>query len=793
MQHAEKTPKSQAETVQRRSAAEHASASAAHQDSPRLVAQRQQLHSLFGPAVQRHAAAEEELPAQGRFVHQPAQRQAMGDEEEAPVQGRSEAVQRQAIEEEEPLQRQATEEEEPLQRQAGPAAAPQQAAAAPNRTGLPDGLKSGIESLSGMSMDHVRVHYNSPQPAQLQAHAYAQGSEIHLAPGQEQHLPHEAWHVVQQAQGRVRPTTQAKGRAVNDDAGLEREADLMGEQALSSARQGEPVQARSVAGAGSATVQRFGDKVAVEFKKELAEGLQPLQEGLQSIYATYRQDKKDKRNKIEDQYHAGSKKLLERQEYLSFRMRAKLYEMANEKNKDLKFDTAHALSESDKIELPDRDKIELNVQALHLAKEHFKAFKASMGEDVIDREGDRLHEQRVEEIAEWERGPRTSTKPKAKSEVVARKDAVANIKSSINSMAKAVAYHELGDKLVQDHEAGYMTSAFRKTDLIRLWTTFAKKQGYLLITDTSEDDLIELFVSKRKGGSGKMVGIGTIYENDQRFVKTSEHVLSDSMQDPETREIFTHRESGKEYVQDAHDTFVKRYVSRALNKHDVSVDDQGVADVHIGADPRTKTGTGQKWEAIAQELAEGNDKGTNMKEVFKHQRQKEAQGGSPFISFTTTEHDIFGSTGMNFEGEHGKALVDLAKISKNRIIDTHTPDAFHEITGVRRPDPYMPFSDDPMVSRNSAARDSMRTRELVVLGNMGIPPEAIESYRRKEGGRGGESEPIDFMRSGGKFHHPVTSEHAYRMALATGTMEERLHGDRGAGTSDIHFTEDDWK
>ncbi|MEL6127089.1 MAG: DUF4157 domain-containing protein, partial [Pseudomonadota bacterium] len=37
--------------------------------------------------------------------------------------------------------------------------------------------------------------------------AYAQGSNIHLGPGQDQHLPHEAWHVVQQRQGRVPTTT----------------------------------------------------------------------------------------------------------------------------------------------------------------------------------------------------------------------------------------------------------------------------------------------------------------------------------------------------------------------------------------------------------------------------------------------------------------------------------------------------------------------------------------------------------------------------------------------------------
>ncbi|MDO5968971.1 DUF4157 domain-containing protein [Flavivirga aquimarina] len=103
-----------------------------------------------------------------------------------------------------------------------------------NNTGLPDNLKSGIESLSGIDMSDTRVHYNSPKPAQLQAHAYAQGTDIHIASGQEKHLPHEAWHVVQQKQGRVKPTMQMKGEInINDDTGLEKEADVTGAKALS--------------------------------------------------------------------------------------------------------------------------------------------------------------------------------------------------------------------------------------------------------------------------------------------------------------------------------------------------------------------------------------------------------------------------------------------------------------------------------------------------------------------------------------------------------------------------------
>jgi hypothetical protein len=112
--------------------------------------------------------------------------------------------------------------------------------------GLPAGLKAGVESLSGQSMSDVTVHRNSDKPAQLQAHAYAQGSDIHLGPGQEKHLPHEAWHVAQQKQGRVAPTTQLKAATlINDDKGLEQEADVMGAKALQLGGQKEaPLQAK---------------------------------------------------------------------------------------------------------------------------------------------------------------------------------------------------------------------------------------------------------------------------------------------------------------------------------------------------------------------------------------------------------------------------------------------------------------------------------------------------------------------------------------------------------------------
>ena len=90
---------------------------------------------------------------------------------------------------------------------------------------LPGYLKDNIEDLSGLPMDDVSVHYNSPQPAQVQALAYTRGRDIHVGPGQEQYLAHEAWHAVQQKLGRVGVSRQEQGVAINDDEGLEREAD----------------------------------------------------------------------------------------------------------------------------------------------------------------------------------------------------------------------------------------------------------------------------------------------------------------------------------------------------------------------------------------------------------------------------------------------------------------------------------------------------------------------------------------------------------------------------------------
>ncbi len=94
-----------------------------------------------------------------------------------------------------------------------------------NETGVPDELLQRAQQKAGMSLEDVRVQYNSPMPARVGARAYTQGSRIYIAPGQEKYLSHELGHVVQQKEGRVKPTDTINGFPVNDDRALEEEAD----------------------------------------------------------------------------------------------------------------------------------------------------------------------------------------------------------------------------------------------------------------------------------------------------------------------------------------------------------------------------------------------------------------------------------------------------------------------------------------------------------------------------------------------------------------------------------------
>jgi len=111
------------------------------------------------------------------------------------------------------------------------------AGAAGGSTGapLPQDVRARMEASFGMDLSAVRVHEGEEAGARG-AHAYAQGADLHFAPGRyDPHserglalLGHELAHVAQHAEGRA-PGPQAYG--AGGDPALEAEADAMGERA----------------------------------------------------------------------------------------------------------------------------------------------------------------------------------------------------------------------------------------------------------------------------------------------------------------------------------------------------------------------------------------------------------------------------------------------------------------------------------------------------------------------------------------------------------------------------------
>jgi hypothetical protein len=120
---------------------------------------------------------------------------------------------------------------------------------------LENALQEQMSASLGHDFKRVRVHTGAEADAlnqQLQARAFATGQDIFFRQGEYRPgassgrylIAHELGHVVQQAQGRVKPTMQLKdGVPVNDDQGLEHEADVMGAKALAPTAQRKQLQA----------------------------------------------------------------------------------------------------------------------------------------------------------------------------------------------------------------------------------------------------------------------------------------------------------------------------------------------------------------------------------------------------------------------------------------------------------------------------------------------------------------------------------------------------------------------
>ena len=133
----------------------------------------------------------------------------------------------------------ATSNEQPMDDAASSSTGRTGTAGVPTGAGAPlePGVREHMERAFGANFSQVRVHEDS-HAEQLGARAYAQGSDLHFAPGTydpataagRELIGHELTHVAQQHARRV-AAPQGKDAPINTDAGLEAEADDLGGRA----------------------------------------------------------------------------------------------------------------------------------------------------------------------------------------------------------------------------------------------------------------------------------------------------------------------------------------------------------------------------------------------------------------------------------------------------------------------------------------------------------------------------------------------------------------------------------
>ncbi len=105
---------------------------------------------------------------------------------------------------------------------------------------LPEEVQTKMENSFSQDFSNVNIHKDSSSAQDIHAKAYAQGNDIHFAPGEydpsskagHELIGHELTHVVQQKQGKVNSSTiNRKSLAITQETEFEKEADEAGKLA----------------------------------------------------------------------------------------------------------------------------------------------------------------------------------------------------------------------------------------------------------------------------------------------------------------------------------------------------------------------------------------------------------------------------------------------------------------------------------------------------------------------------------------------------------------------------------
>ena len=263
---------------------------------------------------------------------------------------------------------------------------------------------------------------------------------------------------------------------------------------------------------------------------------------------------------------------------------------------------------------------------------------------------------------------------------------------------------------IRQYEMEYRTSGRNREQFLHLVQKDCTKRGYKMkVVEAADCDKVVAF---KKGGPE--VVMARLLYGDRRFREVQNA-------NGEQSALYEHIESKHHYVIEKNSRFIRRFQWRAVNKDDLKRLSEGkdirskVEETH----PNDHVATTKEEKNYGELKGASSGKKINTEDkVFFHLQQ----GSQRFVSITSTRHNIYGNTGENFNN-NGYIIIDLSYVPKKMIVDVHTPDAMMKILKMKGPDYDGSFGLGAKSSEQRAARDTMRTREVLIEHS--IPLRAI--------------------------------------------------------------------
>ena len=276
-------------------------------------------------------------------------------------------------------------------------------------------------------------------------------------------------------------------------------------------------------------------------------------------------------------------------------------------------------------------------------------------------------------------------------------------------------------KRVYEHEQNLLTVNRRsRQELDAAVDSVADQYELDLEVEIDDDASTEAVSALDVDGSDYVLGI--FYFGAARFERVADPLIDGGSA------VFQHRETGEEYVQDIADSFVPRYVSRAIRYEDAMA---------ILADQAMPTKMGFDDTISGKEATDYGAGFTAGDEISYDQKViGQIRGYGRFLSATSSKRMATSTSRGTYDSPFGKVEIDLAKTPKEDFSEAHSEDAMQDIFDVDDlgAAEFIPKHLDGEQAEVKAARDAYRAREVVVQSP---PVNAVRTVPRGGGGEAG--------------------------------------------------------